>query len=162
MMQTILYNTLIINGIIILGFTLYSCISKKITWKSWFFISIIMLFSIIEQTVEPICKNATFLTSLYGVLHIIFSTYLVIGSLLFGMYKLHLTILVIVLIGWLMFKGRCIAQIKYNKICGIDEKSPFIDMQNVIFNKILGISGTIYKWPLILVVIGYDMYHILY
>tara|TARA_B100001121_G_C18443351_1_gene504869 strand:+ start:284 stop:709 length:426 start_codon:yes stop_codon:yes gene_type:complete len=140
---------------------MYSCISKKINWKSWFFISIILLFSIIEQTIEPICKKATFLTSLYGVLHIIFSTYLAIGSLLFGMYKLHLTILILVLIGWLMFKGRCIAQIKYNKMCGIDEKSPFIDMQNVIFNKILGISGTIYKWPLILIIIGYDIYHII-
>ena len=160
-MQITLYNTLIINGIIITLFTMYSCISKKINWKSWFFISIILLFSIIEQTIEPICKKATFLTSLYGVLHIIFSTYLAIGSLLFGMYKLHLTILILVLIGWLMFKGRCIAQIKYNKMCGIDEKSPFIDMQNVIFNKILGISGTIYKWPLILIIIGYDIYHII-
>ena len=48
----------------------------------------------------------------------------------------------------------------YNKICGIDEKSPFVDIQNVIFNKILKISGTLYKWPLILLVILIDIYYI--
>ena len=159
-MQTTLYNTLIINGIIIFIFTIFSFLSKKTYWQSWFFISLILLFSIIEQTIDPVCKKASFKTSLYGVIHIIFSTYLLLGSLLFGGYLIHLIILIIVLVGWLLFKGRCIAQIKYNKMCGIDEKSPFIDMQNIIFNKILGIPGTIYKWPLIISIIVFDVYNI--
>ena len=134
---------------------------KKINCRIWFFLYLILLFSIIEQTIEPICKRPTFYTSLYGILHIAFSLYLFIGSLLFDMYKCHLLILVIVLLGWLIFGGRCIGHIKYNKICNIDEKSPFIDMQNVIFNKLLGVPGTIYKWPLIIITIAYDLYHIL-
>ena len=87
--------------------------------------------------------------------------YLIVGSLLFGYPKIHLFILLVTLGGWLVFKGRCIAQIKYNQACDIDEKSPFVDIQNVIFNKILKISGTLYKWPLILLVIAIDVYYIL-
>ena len=160
-MQTTLFNTLIINSIILFTIFLISLQEKTLNWKVWFFFYLVLLFSIIEQTIEPICKIPTFYTSLYGILHIVFSLYLFIGSLLFDMYKCHLLILVIVLLGWLIFGGRCIGHLKYNEICNLDERSPFIDMQNVIFNKLLGIPGTIYKWPLVIITIVYDIYHIL-
>ena len=160
-MQPTLFNTLIINSTILIGLLTYSLNNKKTSWKIWFFTYLVLLSSIIEQTIEPVCKYPNFLTSLFGVSHIAFSTYLIIGSLLFGKYKLHLAILLITLGGWLIFKGRCIAQIKYNKVCGLDEKTPFIDMQNVIFNKMLKISGTIYEWPLISFVMIYDIYNII-
>jgi ABC-type xylose transport system permease subunit len=156
-MQNILKNTLIINSVILITLLIYSLNRKKQSWKLWFFAYLVLLSSIIEQNIE---KRPTIYTSLFGVSHIAFSTYLILGSLLFGYPKIHLFILLVTLGGWLAFKGRCIAQIKYNKICGIDEKSPFVDIQNVIFNKILKISGTLYKWPLILLVILIDIYYI--
>jgi ABC-type xylose transport system permease subunit len=160
-MQNTLKNTLIINSVILITLLIYSLNRKKQSWKLWFFAYLVLLSSIIEQNIEPVCKKPTIYTSLFGVSHIAFSTYLILGSLLFGYPKIHLFILLVTLGGWLAFKGRCIAQIKYNKICGIDEKSPFVDIQNVIFNKILKISGTLYKWPLILLVILIDIYYIL-
>lgn len=159
-MQNTLKNTLIINSGILILLLIYSLNAKKISWKIWFFTYLVLLSSIIEQNIEPVCKRPTIYTSLFGVSHIAFSTYLILGSLLFGRHRLHLFLLLATLGGWLLFKGRCIAQIKYNKICGIDEKSPFVDIQNVIFNKILKISGTIYKWPLIIIVILIDLYYI--
>ncbi|ALH23171.1 Partial perforin domain-like containing protein [Chrysochromulina ericina virus CeV-01B] len=160
-MQTTLKNTLIINSVILITLLIYSLNKKKQSWKLWFFVYLVLLSSIIEQNIEPICKKPTIYTSLFGVSHIAFSTYLIVGSLLFGYPKIHLFILLVTLGGWLVFKGRCIAQIKYNQACDIDEKSPFVDIQNVIFNKILKISGTLYKWPLILLVIAIDVYYIL-
>ena len=160
-MQTTLKNTLIINSVILITLLVYSLNKKKQSWKLWFFVYLVLLSSIIEQNIEPICKKPTIYTSLFGVSHIAFSTYLIVGSLLFGYPKIHLFILLVTLGGWLVFKGRCIAQIKYNQACDIDEKSPFVDIQNVIFNKILKISGTLYKWPLILLVIAIDVYYIL-
>ena len=159
-MQNTLKNTLIINSGILILLLIYSLHKKKVSWKIWFFTYLVLLSSIIEQNIEPICKRPTIYTSLFGVSHIAFSTYLILGSVLFGRHRLHLFLLLATLGGWLVFKGRCIAQIKYNKICGIDEKSPFVDIQNVIFNKILKISGTIYKWPLIITVILIDLYYI--
>lgn len=159
-MQNTLKNTLIINSGILILLLIYSLNAKKVSWKIWFFTYLVLLSSIIEQNIEPVCKRPTMYTSLFGVSHIAFSTYLILGSVLFGRHRLHLFLLLATLGGWLVFKGRCIAQIKYNKICGIDEKSPFIDIQNVIFNKILKISGTIYKWPLIISVILIDLYYI--
>ena len=159
-MQNTLKNTLIINSGILILLLIYSLNAKKISWKIWFFTYLVLLSSIIEQNIEPVCKRPTIYTSLFGVSHIAFSTYLILGSVLFGRHRLHLFLLLATLGGWLLFKGRCIAQIKYNKICGIDEKSPFVDIQNVIFNKILKISGTIYKWPLIITVILIDLYYI--
>lgn len=160
-MQTTLKNTLIINSVILITLLIYSLNKKKQSWKLWFFVYLVLLSSIIEQNIEPICKKPTIYTSLFGVSHIAFSMYLIVGSLLFGYPKIHLFILLVTLVGWLVFKGRCIAQIKYNQACDIDEKSPFVDIQNVIFNKILKISGTLYKWPLILLVIAIDVYYIL-
>jgi hypothetical protein len=160
-MQTTLKNTLIINSVILITLLIYSLNKKKQSWKLWFFVYLVLLSSIIEQNIEPICKKPTIYTSLFGVSHIAFSMYLIVGSLLFGYPKIHLFILLVTLGGWLVFKGRCIAQIKYNQACDIDEKSPFVDIQNVIFNKILKISGTLYKWPLILLVIAIDVYYIL-
>ncbi len=160
-MQNTLKNTLIINSVILITLLVYSLNKKKQSWKLWFFVYLVLLSSIIEQNIEPICKKPTIYTSLFGVSHIAFSTYLIVGSLLFGYPKIHLFILLVTLGGWLVFKGRCIAQIKYNQACDIDEKSPFVDIQNVIFNKILKISGTLYKWPLILLVIAIDVYYIL-
>ena len=159
-MQNTLKNTLIINSGLLILLLIYSLRTKKVSWKLWFFTYLVLLSSIIEQNIEPVCKRPTIYTSLFGVSHIAFSTYLILGSVLFGNLKIHLFILLATLSGWLLFKGRCIAQIKYNKICGIDEKSPFVDIQNVIFNKILKISGTIYKWPLIIFVILIDLYYI--
>ena len=159
-MQNTLKNTLIINSGILILLLIYSLNTKKVSWKIWFFTYLVLLSSIIEQNIEPVCKRPTIYTSLFGVSHIAFSSYLILGSLLFGRHRLHLFLLLATLGGWLLFKGRCIAQIKYNKICGIDEKSPFVDIQNVIFNKILKISGTIYKWPLIITVILIDLYYI--
>ena len=85
-MQVTLYNTLIINSIILIGLLSYSLKYSKISWKIWFFTYLVLLSSIIEQTIDPVCKKPTFLTSLFGVTHIAFSTYLLIGSLLLNTY----------------------------------------------------------------------------
>jgi len=89
-----------------------------------------------------------------------YSLYLALGSFLFGFYRIHLILILLTACGWIIFKGRCRAQIEYNKICNIDEKSSFVDIQNVIFNRILKIKGTAYKWPLVIIIILFDIYYI--
>lgn len=162
--MTILNNTIIINTFIFFIILIYTLLQKNKNkiWIIWMFVYLILLSSILEQLTPPICKEATFFTSLYGVLHIILSLYIGLGGLLFGYHKIHLTIILFIIASWLFFSNKCYLQIKYNEFCKLDKKEPFKDIQNIFFERVLGVKNKIYKFILILIVILYDLYHILY
>ena len=73
-MQNTLKNTLIINSIILIILLIYSLNRKKQSWKLWFFAYLVLLSSIIEQNIEPVCKKPTIYTSLVGSIAAFFET----------------------------------------------------------------------------------------
>ena len=162
--MTILNNTIIINSFIFLIILIYTLLQKNKNkiWITWTFAYLILLSSILEQLTPPICKKPTFFTTLYGVLHIILSLYLLLGGLLFKYHKIHLIIVLSILVSWLFFTNRCYLQIKYNEFCMLEKKEPFKDIQNIFFQRVLGVKNKMYKFILILIVIFYDLYYILY
>lgn len=162
--MTILNNTIIINFFIFFITLIYTLLlkNKNRIWITWIFVYLILVSSILEQLVPPVCKEPTFFTSLYGVLHIILSLYIGLGGLFFGYHKIHLTVVLFIISSWFIFNNKCYLQIKYNDFCKLDRKEPFKDIQNIFFHRVLKVKSKIYKWLLIIIVILYDLYHILY
>ena len=126
----------------------------------------ICIFNIIIKYIRTIIATdllkRNFLTSLYGVLHIILSLCIGFGSLFFGYHKIHLIVILIVIGTWFIFNNKCYLQIKHNQFCKLDKNEPFKDIQNIFFQRVLQVKNKIYKWILILIIIFYDLYHILY
>ena len=160
----ILNNTIIINFFIFFITLIYTFLlkNKNKVWITWIFVYFILISSILEQLTPPVCKEATLFTSLYGVLHIILSLYIGFGSLFFGYYKIHLSLILFILVTWIFFNNKCYLQIKYNEFCKLDKQAPFKDIQNIFFQRVLGLKNKMYKWIIILLIILYDLYHILY
>ena len=84
------------------------------------------------------------------------------GSLFFGYHKIHLIIVTFILASWFFFNSKCYLQIKYNEFCKLDKDERFKDLQSILFKRLFGLKNNIYKYLLILIVILYDIYHILY
>ena len=119
--------------------------NKNRIWITWIFVYLILVSSILEQLVPPVCKEPTFFTSLYRVLHIILSLYIGLGGLFFGYHKIHLIFTLFIIFTWIIFNNKCYLQIKYNEFCKLDKQEPFKDIQNIFFQRVLCVKNNIYK-----------------
>jgi hypothetical protein len=103
------------------------------------------------------CSQNILLSAFVKYYHHLFSTYLFLGSFLWGYHKIHLLISLLTLIHWL-FIEECSFTTLYNKICGNEGK--FKDILHFIFNKPIPFSY-VPKYFAISVIIIHNSYNLL-
>ena len=107
-----------------------------------------------ENVILKNCNKNTLYTYTLSFLHHIGSIYVVLESVLFGKYLLHLFIVLGVAILWIIFKDRCIVTLYYNKLCGLPESSEHKDLIYMI-NKYLKID--LFHYYIASIIILYDI-----
>ena len=115
----------------------------------YFFISIV---SFLYDQSTTNCKTISLYTYINSFFHHLISSYLWFGSLIFGNYKTHLVVVLLVLFGW-QYNGGCIITHMYNKACGIKKSNNHKDITYNFLNK----TGITY-YQLISIVILFDTY----
>ena len=90
---------------------------------------ILVIFSFhLDKPYVPCHNSCSIYTDILSFIHHCGSIYLIFGSLLFGHYLLHLLCLLATVLGWLIFKGRCVFTIYYNRLCDIPDDTRFHDL----------------------------------
>lgn len=106
---------------------------------------IISILSFLCDQYTTNCKEISIYTFVNSFIHHLFSTYLWFGSLIFGNYKTHLIIVLLVLYGW-YYNGGCVVTHMYNEACGIKKSTNhkdimynFINKSNFSYNQLIGV-----------------------
>jgi len=124
-----------------------------------FYIYLVLLsFSMDQITTD--CKTPSTSTYINSIVHHFLSVYLWFGSFIFGNHIIHLSILVLVLLGWNVF-GNCILTYHYNKNCNINIRSSHKDIFYRL-HKVIKYRNPYLNYRFFITVgIVYDVYHIL-
>lgn len=94
------------------------------------------------------------------ILHHMLLIFHLFGSLIFGLYELHLVISFCIIGGWKLF-GYCMFTRIHNGICNIENKHKFINIVSVLLetlhlDKYYSSAYETYCWGLVC----YDLYHL--
>jgi hypothetical protein len=113
---------------------------------------------IIERSIVK-CKKETILPTIIQLLHHIVSIYLIFGSIIFGLHKIHLTIIIFILTLHFVNKG-CILTHIYNDLCKLKKSHNFITIYDGLLYKLGYTISIIPTLFIIVLVILYDIYMI--
>lgn len=74
---------------------------------NFFIFFILILFVLLEElkwnlVYKRKCKDHNLISNILWIFHTLLGKYLIFGSLIFGMYKVHLIFLMLIMLGWLI------------------------------------------------------------
>lgn len=118
------------------------------------FILITIISHIYTKPYNP-CFNDALLGRLVLFLHDIVFVYISFGSIIFKNYSIHLLFLILILIFWYFYKGRCILHLFYNYLCKNNEEVRYINFLTIITN-----NNTISNYLAMFILIVFDLYNI--
>ena len=127
--------------------------SVSINFIIYLFISLVSFF---HDQFTTDCKHISLYTYINSFIHHLFSNYLWFGSIIFGNYKTHLVVILLVLFGW-RYNGGCVLTHMYNKACGIKKT---MNHKDIAYNFIMKTNISYYQ--LLGILILFDTYFSLY